>query len=100
MIMPIVRNQISRLVCVSIDYPTPRDTDPSLRGKNASIAGPLVFQALPASQPWQSVQKSRILHKTIEVDFKGHILCINDVRKWRRKWRTWVTGGYRQTGSR
>src|ERR1700704_6606505 len=29
MIVPIVRSQISRLVCVSIDYPTPRDMDRS-----------------------------------------------------------------------
>src|SRR5882757_4895807 len=29
MIVPIVRSQISRLVCVSIDYPTPRDMDGS-----------------------------------------------------------------------
>jgi hypothetical protein len=82
MIVPIVRNQISHSVCVSIDYPTPGTRiDPDLRGENASIAGPLVFQALPAGQLWQSVQKSRILHKMIEVDFKGDILCINGVRK-------------------
>jgi hypothetical protein len=25
------------------------------------------------------------MHKTIDVDFKGDILCINDVQKWRWK---------------
>src|ERR1700704_1579856 len=42
---------------------------------------PARFPGASRRPAWQSVQKSRILHKTIDVDFKGDILCINDVRK-------------------
>jgi len=46
------------------------------RGSTSS-ASEVALGALAA----RFVQKSRILHKTIDVDFKGDILCINDVRK-------------------
>jgi hypothetical protein len=89
MIVPIVRSQISRLVCVSIDYPTPQGhrSIPTYWGKTPVSPRRSFARRSPAGQPWQYVQKSRITHKTIDIDFKGDILCINDVRKWNGKWR-------------
>jgi hypothetical protein len=74
---------ISRMVCVSIDYPTPRDTDRRSRptGEKRQYRRAARFPGASRRPAWESVQKSRILHKTIDVDFKGDILCINDVRK-------------------
>src|ERR1700704_4598224 len=50
------------------------------RGSTSS-ASEVALGALAA----RFVQKSGILHKAIDVDFAGVILCINQVRKWRRK---------------
>src|SRR6266403_1113652 len=101
MIVPIVRSQISRLVCVSIDYPTPRDTDRSRPTREKrQYRRAARFPGASRRPVWQSVQKSRVLHKTIDLEVAQVILCRIDVQKWRRKWRFWVTREYRQTGSR